>query len=400
MVEFTPEESLKYIIRFPFPIVVIKIGRIDMSHVTCFTESLGGGGAEHQMVILAGMLAENGYDVSLVTYASLPDHYSTPAGVKRIDIGRTQIKGRKLKAIVKILKCFHYFLWLKTDCVIAYRQCANLRVLPPMFFRRRKKVRVICSDRNTSLTVSFKHKMLLFFLYKRADYIVPNSRTETDFIAHYKPQLIPKLRTIHNYTDLQQFATSSMPKNLETIKIAIFSRYSSQKNPIGFAKAMRELKGKTSQHFEVHWYGAQMEANGGYDNAYLAARQAVVDYEVEDEIKLIPAVKNPAALMGDYHVVCLPSLYEGFSNSIAEGICSGKPMLVSDVSDNSVMVHEGENGFLFDPNDSDGICNAFLKFFNLSYNEMLRMAGRSREIAEDLFDREHFIKQYIVLIEK
>ncbi len=371
-----------------------------MKRVTCFTESLGGGGAEHQMVILAGMLADKGYDVSLVTYATLPDHYSTPLGVKRVDIGGTRIKGRKLKATVKLLKCFHYFLWAKTDCIVAYRQCANLRVLPPMFFRSRKKVRVICSDRNTSLFVSFKHKILLNYLYKRADYIVPNSKTETEFIAQHKPQLVPKLQTIHNFTDLQQFAVSSMPEKLDIIKVAIFSRYSSQKNPVGFAKAMKELKRRTSQQFEVHWYGAQMGANGGYDNDYLIAKQAVNDYGIVDVVKLIPAVKNPAALMGDYHVVCLPSRYEGFSNSVAEGICSGKPMLVSDVSDNSVMVHEGENGFLFDPNDTDSICNAFLHFFSLSYDEILRMAVKSRDIAESLFDKDFFIKQYMELIEK
>jgi hypothetical protein len=57
-----------------------------MKRITCFTESLGGGGAEHQMVILAGMLAEKGYDVTIVTYASIPDHYDTPKGVKRVDI--------------------------------------------------------------------------------------------------------------------------------------------------------------------------------------------------------------------------------------------------------------------------------------------------------------------------
>ena len=60
-----------------------------MKRITCFTESLGGGGAEHQMVILAGMLAEKGYDMTIVTYASIPDYYNTPQGVKRVEIGAT-----------------------------------------------------------------------------------------------------------------------------------------------------------------------------------------------------------------------------------------------------------------------------------------------------------------------
>ena len=120
---------------------------------------------------------------------------------------------------------------------------------------------------------------------------------------------------------------------------------------------------------------------------------------IGDVLKLYPAVKNPALLMGNYHAVCLASLYEGFSNSIAEGICSGKPMLVSNVSDNSIMVHHGENGFLFTPELTDSIVDAFMKFFSLSHDEMCLMARRSREIAEELFDKKKFIQQYIDLIE-
>lgn len=371
-----------------------------MKHITCFTESLGGGGAEHQMVILAGMLAEKGYDVNLVTYASLPDFYETPHGVTRVDIGATWINGNRLKAFVKLLKCFHYFLWVKTDCVISYRQCANLRVLPPMFFRSRKRIRVICSDRNTSLFVSFRHKLLMNGLYRRADFIVPNSRTETEFIAYHKPQLKTKLQTIHNYTDLRQFFVSEIPSDLSVIRIAVFSRYSSQKNPIGLVNAMHELKQKTDQAFKVHWYGDQKGEVDGFNTEYLNLQKSVEDLGVGDVIVLHPAVKNPALLMNDYHAVCLPSLYEGFSNSIAEGICCGKPMLVSDVSDNSIMVHEGENGFLFNPRQTDEICDAFLRFFGLSYQEMCQMAQRSREIAEGLFDEEQFIQQYIRLIEQ
>ena len=370
-----------------------------MKRITCFTESLGGGGAEHQMVILAGLLADEGYDVTLVTYASIPDHYETPEGVNRIDIGATRVKGKALMAFFKILKCFHYFLWVKTDCIISYRGYANLRVLPPLFFRNRKKIKVICSDRNTSRALTFKHKLLLNGLYRRADYIVPNSVTQTAFIARHKPQLQPKLRTIHNYTDLQQFVPSDMPADLSVIKVAIFARYSLQKNPIGFAKAMSELKKKTTLPFEVHWYGTQKNENGDYNNEYMSIKKAVEEVGIEDVLLLCPAVKNPALLMGNYHAACLASLFEGFSNSIAEGICSGKPMLVSDVSDNAVMVHDGENGFLFDPKNIDSIVEVFLKFFRLSYDEMCHMGQRSREIAEDLFDKKHFIQQYVNLIE-
>ena len=370
-----------------------------MKRITCFTESLGGGGAEHQMVILAGLLAEEGYDVTLVTYASIPDYYDTPKSVKRVDIGATWAKGSTMKTFMKILNCFRYFLCLKTDCIISYRQCANLRVLPPLFFRSKKQVKVICSDRNVSTRLRFRHKLLLNWLYQRANSIVPNSKTQTAFIIRHKPRLQPKLRTIHNYTDLQQFRTSDIPADLSVIRIAVFARYSAQKNPIGLAKAMFELKKRATHPFEVHWYGTQKNERGDYNNEYLNFKKTIEELNIGDVLLLYPSVKNPASLMGNYHAACLASIYEGFSNSIAEGICCGKPMLVSDVSDNSQMVHDGENGFLFDPKQTDSIVEGFMKFLCLSYDEMCRMGYRSREIAEELFDKNHFVRQYVDLIE-
>lgn len=370
-----------------------------MKNIICFTESLAGGGAEHQLAILSEMLAEKGYHVSLVTYASVPDHYVVSKDVKRIDIGSTKKKSKTLKALVKFMKVFHYFLWVKTDCVITYRQRANLRVLVPLLFRSRR-IKVISSERNLSITSTFIEKVLFNFLYKRTDYIVPNSQAQNEYIARVKPNLTPKLHTIHNYTDLKQFAVSDIPKDITMIKVAIFSRFSKQKNPIGFASAIAALKGRTNRSFEVHWYGEQKGDIDGFNQPYLSFKKEIDRLGIKDVLILHPAVKKTAEYMNAYHAICLPSLHEGFSNSVAEGICCGKPMLVSNVSDNSVMVHNGVNGFLFDPLQTESICMAFNDFFKLSYDEIIIMSKRSREIAEGLFEKERFIQQYLELIER
>lgn len=366
--------------------------------IICFTESLAGGGAEHQIAILSGMLAEKGYDVSLVTYASIPDHYETPDGVKRLDIGETSAKRKNIKAFFKALQVFFFFLSVKTDCVIIYRQRANLRALIPLLFRSHR-IKVICSERNLTVVSDYVEKILFNFLYNRADYIVPNSEAQKRYIESCVPKLKHKLHCIHNYTDLEQFTMSRIPNDFSIIKIGVFSRFSSQKNPIGFATAVKLLKEKTTKKFEVHWYGAQEGNINGYNSSYLNMKKKVDELGINDVLILHPAVKNPAEYMDNYHAVCLPSLHEGFSNSVAEGICCGKPMLVSDVSDNSIMVHKGENGFLFNPADTNSICSAFSDFFLLSKEELERMAMRSREIAQGLFDKSCFIQQYINLIE-
>ena len=364
-----------------------------MKKIHCFTESQAGGGAEHQMNILAGLLAENGYDVTLVTYAGLPDHYTVPNNVKRVEVGQSH------NSLITFLRTFWYFLWVKTDGVISYRVACNARVLVPMLFRPWTKV--IACERNYTVGRPTKFgKFVRDFLYYRADAIIPNSFSQEKYLESLNRSWKNKVQTIINYTDVDGFDVSSIPNEDEVIRFCVFARFSKQKNPLGLVSAIKILKEKSVKPFEFHWYGAQNGNVNGFNQEYLAVKKAVEDTGVEDVFIMHPATKNVIVEMEQYQAVCLPSFYEGFSNSISEGICCGRPMLVSDVSDNAMMVHEGENGFLFDPNDTDSIVNAFERFFALGQEQMEEMGKKSRAIAEQLFDKRVFVESYINLIEK
>lgn len=363
-----------------------------MKKILCITESLAGGGAEHQMAILCNLLYEKGYDVSLVTYADVPDHYAVNDGIKRIRLGVGKSSFRTVFSI------FWYFIRVKTDCIISYRQACNARVLLPLFLRR-KNIKVICGERNLSLkekTNNFE-RFLFTIGYNRADYIVPNSYSQSKFLTERCPSWESKIKTIINYTDIEQFKMANMPSDDTVIKIAVFARFSSQKNAPRFVQMLYQLKNKSSKPFHVDWYGYR--GKNGNDPNYLKIQNLISEYNIDDVISLLPPVKNPALTMNNYHAICLPSLFEGFSNSIAEGICSGKPMLVSDVSDNSLMVHDEVNGFLFDPTSTESMKEAFLKFFSTSKEMKKEMGLNSRQIAEKLFDADIFIQKYIDLIE-
>lgn len=364
-----------------------------MKKIHCFTESQAGGGAEHQMNILVGLLAEKGYDVTLVTYADVPDHYTLPNHVKRIRLGSGH---NPVKAFFKI---FWYFLWIKTDCVISYRESCNARVLVPLLFRPWTKILV--GERNMTIgNPTIYGKLVCNFLYYRANAIVPNSFSQERYLKSLNKSWKSRVKTIINYTEVDKYDTILMPVESEVIKFGVFARFSKQKNPLGLINAIKVLKEKTKKPFELHWYGTQNGNINGYNLDYLNVKKAIQELLLEDVVFLHPATKDVLGEMCKYHAICLPSFFEGFSNSISEGICCGKPMLVSDVSDNSLMVHEGENGFLFDPNKTDSIVSAFEKFLALDRTQIEEMGKRSREIAEKLFDKNVFIESYVNLIEK
>lgn len=361
-----------------------------MKKIICITESLAGGGAEHQMQILCNILANRDYDLTLVTYADLPDHYACPPRVKRVALG----KGKN--TLGKILSIFSYLLKVKADCIISYRVACNVRVLLPLLLR--PKINVIVGERNLTIGKrSFFGKLCSNFLYYRANHIVSNSFAQERYLRSLRKSWTDRVCTITNYTDLSQFNKSILPEARDVVRIAIFARFSKQKNAPRFMKMLSKLKNVSTVSFHVDWYGYR--GTGGKENGFLKSCQIINELCLGDVITLKEPVKNPALLMNEYHAICLPSLYEGFSNSIAEGICSGKPMLVSDVSDNSVMVRDGVNGFLFDPTSIDNMVEVFMKFFNTSLEQKKQMGVKSREIAEKLFDIDLFFNKHKQLIE-
>lgn len=360
-----------------------------MKKIVCFIESLAGGGAEHQMQILCDCLYKKGYTVTLVTYADLPDHYTFEPGIKRITLG----KGKN--AFGKFLSICSYFIKVEADCIISYRVACNARVLLPLLLR--PKINVIVGERNLTMGKrSFYGKLCSNLLYYRVNHVVSNSFSQEKYLRSLRRRWADRVCTITNYTDLRQFGKSSIP-NSDTIRIGIFARFSAQKNTLRFIKMLSRLKDLSGVSFHVDWYGKK--DSDGVESVYVKSCQLIHELSLSDVITLKEPVKNPADMMNEYHAICLPSLYEGFSNSIAEGICSGKPMLVSDVSDNSVMVRDGVNGFLFDPTSIDNMVEVFMKFFNTSLEQKKQMGEKSREIAEKLFDIDLFFNKHKQLIE-
>ena len=359
-------------------------------HITFFISSMSSGGAEHQIAVLSDLLVERGYAITITTFGDEVDHYQVNESVKRVYLASGRSK------IMKLLSIFWYFLTVRTDLVISYTQRCNFLSLIPLCFRR---IKVIVGERNFTRGVPDVYERLLVrLLYRRADKIVPNSHSQAEHLVKSNPKLAGKLVVITNYTDIEGFKFCQSPQNEKT-RIGIFGRYSPQKNYPRFIEAVEQLKQRGYINFQIDCYGNHHFKGDQMNECYVQYQELVDKLGVGDLIHLNDHVKNVADVMRQFDVICLPSLWEGWSNSISEAICCGKPMLVSDVSDNKYMVHNGENGFLFNPESIDAMVVAFEKFFALSKGQIEDMGEKSRALAEELFDKERFVNQYIKLIE-
>lgn len=362
-----------------------------MKKVTMFIAALSSGGAEHQITILSNFLNEKGYDLELVTYSDIPDHYDLNAGINRIKIASGKSKFVKTLGVVK------FFLTHKTDVVISFGSRDNMLSLFPLLFR--KEIKYIAGERCVTYgRLKWYQKLNYKHLYKRADYIVANSFTQGNDIKGRFPYLADKTSTITNYTDLEAYKLIDKSPNVP-LRIGIFCRYVEQKNYRRFAEVVRILNSSNSGKFKIDWYG-NMGTKDSPNPNYEEFKSLVDKYDLNEVLVLNDHIKNVKDIIPTFDILCLPSLTEGFSNSISEYICCGKPVLCSNVADNKYMVKDGTNGFLFDPKDLDDMVDKFLKIISLSPEELIKMGKESRRIAECLFDSEAFTNKYIQLIER
>ena len=360
-----------------------------MKHITCFTANLGRGGAEHQIVLLSNLLAERGYDVTLVTYNTIPDEFELHPYIRRI---RLDVEGNLIK---KELIISRFFLRHETDCIISYRSTPNFIMLLAMVLR--KKPKIICSERNTTIIPNIKEKINYNYLYKRAAYIVPNSYSQARYLKGLGKSWSDRIVPITNYTELDKYVPAPNPPLEDVMLFGVIARIFPQKNYERFCQMLAVLKKNAKRPFKVIWYGDRQDGDHSKGSTHI--RQLINELDIDDVIEVRPAILDVVEAMSQFHVMCLPSLYEGFSNSLSEYICCGKPVVCSAVSDNSLMVHEGENGYLFDPTRIDSMSDAFQRILAASQEDLDEMGKSSRRIAEELFDQEAFVDKYIALIE-
>ena len=365
-----------------------------MKNITCFITSLSSGGAEHQLSVLSNLLVSDGYNVTLSTFSDIEDHYTLSPSIKRTKIGKN--KGR----ILKFFCLLKYFLFLKTDCIISFGQRENFFMLIPFLFRK-TKIKIIAGERNLTIgKQSFREKLLFNLLYKRATYIVPNSYSQKEYILNKNKTLANKLLTITNFTDTDKYYPMQDERESGILQIGVLCRYAKQKNYKKFAEAIKIVKERLNVPFIVNWYG---NINSTYDSVnpdYIEFKRLVDVYHLNDVIKLNDKIDKINKTLNSFDVFCLPSLHEGFSNSLSEAICCGLPVVASDVSDNSLMIKNGINGYLFNPYDVEDIAEKIIKILNLGSKERKEMSVQSRNLSLTLFDKDKFLNEYITIIEK
>lgn len=357
-----------------------------MKKIILFTDSLGAGGAQRQLVGLAKLLNREKYDITVLTYQKI--EFYLPL-LQEDNIKYILLNGlnNPIKRIYSIIKYIHKE---NPDVLIAYQETPSLIACLAKIFC--PKIKLIVSERNTTQIISRKDKTR-FFLYRFADRIVPNSYSQDNFLKENYPIYSNKITTITNFVELEKYKFAERKrKDIPVIMVAasIFP----PKNTLLFIEAVSILK-NIGLRFFVKWYGYSNKNKKYYDECI----SKIEKYGISEYIELLPKTLDIKSCYENADYFCLPSLYEGTPNVICEAIASGLPVSCSNVCDNPRYVSNGENGYLFDPQSPKSIAEALRSILTLTDSEYKSYSQRSRQIAEDLLHESSFCKKYIELIE-
>lgn len=359
-----------------------------MKKILCLTDGFNQGGAERQLVGLAHLLTEKGYDVTLSSYQE-KNFYKSLINNYNVKYELIKVKSNKLS---KFWGVKTFIRNGKFDVVITYKGspnviCGFLKLIGGRF-------KMIGSERCSIIKLS-RNQKVRFFLYRFADYLVPNSFSQERFIKDRFPSLTSKTITITNFTDTKHFC----PKRQATLNsipyILVAGRISYQKNILRFIESLVKVK-EDGFVFKVLWFG---NINFGESDYYEQCIQMIKKYQFSDYFEFHPATDN---ILEEYHkcdVFCLPSIFEGYPNVICEAMSCGKPILCSNVCDNPIIVDNKRNGILFDPFSVDDMTKKIEEYFNLSDIIKDNMGNESRLLAEQRFSEEVFVSRYTKLIE-
>lgn len=356
-----------------------------MKSVVLFIDALTQGGAQRQLVGLAVLLKERGYQVEVVTYHDKPFYESFLDGhqIPHLIIRKPQTLVGLIWRVRKAFRNIH------PDVVISYLDSPNtiacLVKMSGMDFR------LIVSERNTTQHLKRKDKVR-FFLYRWASDVVSNSFSQEQFISHHFPQLRDKTQVITNFVDLDVFRPAPDKEKRDFVRVIGVGRIEHQKNIGCLIKAAKAVS-EQGYSVRVDWYGRQ---------TWLLERYRRMIAEMD--LGQVFCFHEPTALIHERYqeadLFCLPSLYEGYPNVLCEAMACGLPVICSDVCDNARIMQDGANGFLFDPASPEQLSDRIIGFLSLPVVRREEMGRQSRELAEQRFCKETFISQYIRLMEK
>lgn len=365
-----------------------------------------GGGAGNATLNIAKNMALKGFDTTILTsqFQNLPKR-ETIEGVKIIRIPTI----RKKKESVRIFELLIFALsslWfvpkharkIKPDVSLAFfgLPCG----ISALLIKYLLDIPYIVSLRGADVPgfvereIHFYHfiaKPLIKLIWRKAFKVITNSQGLRNLALQTCPEV--PIEIIPNGVNCNIFQPANV-KSLSKLNLLYVGRFSKQKGLEYLPPLMKILKEKLAIpfHFNLIGDGPNLqEIKEKIEKSGLSEHVSFCGWVV-DRYVLSSYYKNSS-------IFVFPSLFEGMPNAILEAMASGLAIVASNVAGNEELVRDGENGFLHNIGDVEGLAESIIHLANSP--ELIEQYGRrSREIAIEHYSWSHVTDNYLNLLSK
>lgn len=255
-------------------------------------------------------------------------------------------------------------------------------------------VKIVSARRDEGFWRSRRQLAVNRFFSRRATCLLANSFAVRSMARQSEQVSSRQIDVIHNGVDLDKFSPSS------NLRAAIRREFEVGEDEylIGMVANMRHrVKGhryliKAISHLKKYIPNVRILLVG--DGPLRSDLEGyAVRHKVVDRTLFVGMQRDVNALLNAMDVVCVPSLSEGFSNTILEAMAVGKPVVATQVGGNPEAVLDGETGFLVRPRDDRMIFEKLLLL--LKDSDLCGEMGKAaRRRAQSEFDMEGMIEKY------
>lgn len=348
------------------------------------------GGIERQIVYLVNGLSNKGFDIILYLYENtgdLLDHINSK--VKTISYDRKPFKNSKfLNSLYELNKTINIY---KPD--ILYCSFWPLK-RPTSLIGLLKKIKVVLVEQNNTVEQINKKKFRnLHYIFRKYThkYSTENIAVSNDLgeLINSYYNLENNYKIIHNSIDID-FITN---KSLEKVNHQWFG------NDIPIVIAIGRLVGQKGFEYLIKAVDIILKNRqirllivGDGENKAKLIKYAN-ELSISENIDFVGLKENPYPYIANSDIFVIPSIHEGFPNTLLEAMCLGLPIVSTDFKfgSNEIIDHE-LNGILVPLKSSEKIAEGIISILdNQNFSKSLGTEARKKA---DYFSIDNMISQY------
>lgn len=343
--------------------------------------SLGSGGAERVVSLLANKMCEDGHDVQIICLKFNDVYYQIDKKVKIV-----KAKEHTQNRLTELFWLRHYLLKEKPDVVIPFTEgvfCFTIAALLGT------DIPIIASERLDPAAMSLTRRILKRLLLPYADWLVVQTQSIKEY---FPPKIQAKTSVIYNPVREEVFENPSMDSRDQSSKqnrIISVARLYPQKNQEMMIRAFAKIANEFPDWQLVIFGEGPLRSS---------LELLVKSLQLEGRVLLPGRTNHVIDELRKSKIFCLSSDYEGMSNSMIEAMCVGLPIISTKVSGTDELIKDGVNGFLIDVGEEKGMADALKRV--IQEEALMTQMGEANRKIVFLFQTDTIVNEWMDLIRR